>query len=400
VKESTKNGLLYGTYDFSNSGYVLIFQSFLFPVFFTSVVGNSLDNPDALWGWLIAISTGLSILISPFLGKYADFRGRAKVFSILVLSCGLIVTLSPFAFLGKYAALALIFVFFNTLFELSQTIYDSFLKDLTSKTETTTTLSTIAWGFGYIGGVLFAAIYLVMDRLKLDQRTSLMIFGLLYLVLSVPAIIFFRTINIKKADPRVSKNNSILKPSPPVLWRHLVIYWVIADCVAAIMYFAPLFVNRELGIGTRAIGALLLATQLLAFPLTMLSGKVANRVGPLKTIRLALIIWIIALLGLFFAKSVVHVAAIMIPIAFVIGSTQAILRAHYAMNVAQHSAGEGFGFYAIAQKSAAVLSPALIALIITLTGKIRLAFIVLAFLLLVTFFLVNKLPTPVLSENS
>ncbi|MFA4872696.1 MAG: MFS transporter [Patescibacteria group bacterium] len=392
MKESLRIKLGFASYDFSNSGYVLIFQSLLFPIIFTSAGSHLRINPDSIWGWIVAVSSILAILISPFLGKYADHRGRPFIFSLLVIAAGSIAALVSAFLTWHLLLLAIGFVIFNTLFELSQTIYDSFLKRLSTDNATTTSLSTFAWGFGYLGGALCAVLYLILEKINVTPSAMLFWFAVLFTILSLPSLRFFTRRDRAVTPMHTLPLKQILKPTMPLPWRHLLIYWIIADCVAAIMYFSPLYMHKEIGMDTSTIGALLLGTQIIAFPLTIVAGHVANKIGAVKMIQMNLIIWLFILLDLFFAKSLTHILIIVLPFAFVIGSTQAILRSHYAMHVGPEKAAEGFGFYAIAQKSAAVLSPVLTSIIIMLTGEIRFAFIALTILLVAAFFLSTHLP--------
>lgn len=380
----TKDKLLFASYDFSNSGFVVIFQSFLFPAFLTTIWHGTPHDADVIWGWLVAGSSTLAILSGPFVGRIADRLGKARLFIILVSVAGCAAMLAPLALRTQFLMLAIAFILFNAIFELSQTIYDSFLTNYGKDCDEITALSTFSWGFGYLGGALFIASYLTLDRFGISKSAQLALLAGLFLILSIPSMIAFRHAAPAPELPRISLQD-ILRTKPPVPWLDLFVYWIIGDCVAGVIYFAPLYVIKSLGIESQTVGVLLLVTQVAAFPLTVLAGVASRRVGPLRTIRACLFGWLLALLGLFFAKTVTHVMLVMIPIAFVIGSTQAILRAHFASRVAKEQSGEGLGYYAVAQKSASVLAPLLVALTTLVTGSMRWAFLALAGLVVLAF---------------
>src|SRR3989338_5297659 len=81
-----KNVRSWAFYDFANSSYVLIFQAFLLPVFFSTILfakGYSLSA----WGIANGISTAIGIILAIALGKYADKHSRLKVFKWIILVC-------------------------------------------------------------------------------------------------------------------------------------------------------------------------------------------------------------------------------------------------------------------------------------------------------------------------
>lgn len=386
----------FGSYDFSNSGYVLIFQSFLFPIVVVEALAGRVQNPDAWWGWLVAGSTLAAIVLAPFVGLLADRIGRARMFALLVVATGIMASIAPVALASAPFLLVLAFLVFNSSFELSQSVYDSFLKDLAPTRRDTIDLSAFAWGFGYVGGAIFAVGYLALDAAGVSPGLTLTICGLAYLLFSVPSTLFFwaRAGIRREQGEEASAPPARALPRNPVSWSQLAIYWLTADVVAAIMYFAPMFLTNEVGLSLTQVGGLLLGAQLVAFPLTIVVGGMANRVGHLLVLRGTIVVWAVGLLGLALATTLAHVLLVLVPMAFVVGSTQALLRAHFAMNVPVSAPAEGFGFYAVAQKSASVVSPALVAITITVTGGMRWAFAVLAVILILAFVLTTRLPEP------
>lgn len=386
--------LAFATYDFSNSGYVLIFQSLLFPLVLDSAFRVPGLHSATVWGWIVAASSILAIVSAPFLGRLADRRGKAFVFTFTVLTSGLLSAITSFIFGSSFILLAVSFLVYNTIFELSQSLYDSFLVNLAKTPQEQVRLSTFAWGFGYLGGAVFITLYLIFSKIGLPSHIMLFIFGILFVLLSVPSMR-----NFKKIDPKAGQRiqlpplREIFRTSSPVPWKHLFVYWIIADSVAAIMYFAPLYVRSDIGLSIETIGALMLGAQVLAFPATILMGKWAIRVGSLNMIKFCLVVWVVVLITLYFANSLTHFVLALIPFVFVVGTTQSLLRAHYVGRINEESSGEALGYYAIAQKSASVLAPLGISLITIATGSLRLAFLFLAVLVTLAFFLTNHLRT-------
>jgi len=385
----------FGLYDFSNSGYVLIFQSFLFPLLVASMLAGSDYQPEVVWGGVVAASTVIAILLAPRLGAVGDRCGRPRLFAWHV---GAVVLLATATLLLSSVSVFIVvagFLIFNALFELSQSLYDSFLKDLAKSEAQTIKLSAFGWGLGYLGGAIFALLYLLLET-RLEQSWLLILFVVLYGVLSVPAIRHYRRVGAKASGVMpafrdVIRGIWILKTRSPIAWHRLAVYWLIVDVVTGVMYFSPMYMGETLGIEQRTIGIVLLTTQAIAFPATVAVASLAHRLGVVVTIRLCLVGWVVALGLMFAARDLTGVLVAMVPIVFVIGSTQALLRAHFAQRVAQADAGVGFGYYAVAQKGATVFTPLLVAAIAYQTGSARLVFPVLGGMVLLAFYLASRL---------
>lgn len=392
MKQSLKKKLGFASYDFSNSGYVAVFQSFLFPLVLTEMLTTSGRNGELYWAAVVAMSSILAIATAPFVGRLADKIGKVRVFTLTVLIVGVLATIAFPVFGYSGIALLVAFLVFNWMFELSQSVYDSFLVDLSDSKQETTAISSFAWGFGYLGGAVFAALYFVMNELEIDPKIMLTVFGALFVFVSLPALIFFSRQRLKSKPQHVfPRLSELLNVSNPVPWADIFVYWVIADTVAAILYFAPIYLRSELGLSMTIIGGILLVGQLIAFPATILMGWLAGRVGRINTIRIGLVVWAIGLTGLYFASSVQHVVAVFLLLSLVVGSTQALLRAHFSDRVEASLSAEGLGFFAIAQKSASVLAPLLVVATTHFTGSIGPAFVTLAILLVLALVLSGQL---------
>ena len=384
--------LRFGSYDFSNSGYVLIFQSFLFPLVLAKATSNE-SHAQTLWAWIVTCSSIAAIVGAPFVGRFADLLGKWRVFASAVVVTGILASVSPIAFAKNLLLLAMSFLVFNTIFEWTQSLYDSFLLNFGNTRAEITSLSTFGWGFGYVGGALFAVAYLILSKKGVSSSASLALLGVLFLLTSIPAILTFRRAEQEVRRTYTRPNlKKILSTSSPVPWRELLIYWVIADSTAAVIYFAPLYMQQEIGLTTQRMGMLFLAAQVVAFPMTILMGKFAVMTGTVKVIRWCLLIWLAAVIGLYLAHSLRGLIPVMFAFSLVIGSTQAILRAHYASRIKLEHSGEGLGYFAVAQKSASVAAPAMVAGVLMLGGTLRSAFLVLAVFILLAFLVAFRLP--------
>jgi UMF1 family MFS transporter len=131
--------------------------------------------------------------------------------------------------------------------------------------------------------------------------------------------------------------------------------------------------GTEVGIGRGALIASILLVQFVGVPFAFLFGILADRIGEKRSIFLGLIVYAgISVLG-YFMTSAMHFLILAFLVGMVQGGTQAISRSLFASMIPKHQSGEFFGFFAVFEKFAGVFGPAIIAVIISLTGSTRLS---------------------------
>lgn len=388
-KQYNQSKFGYAFYDFANSGYVLLFQSFLFPLFLSSFYSNATDSAE-IWGYVLFASNLIAILAAPIIGRIADLKNRIKIFSVLII---IVAILAFFSVLSANIALILVlFIIFNSSFELSQSLYDSFLNVISKNKDEKIEISTFSWGFGYVGGILFVITYFVLDKLKVDTKYILAVASILYLLFSYISVYLLKKVsnNHENLETESKKNILALKVPKEIVFS-LVIYFIVFVATTAVINFSSIYFNKELQIEQKTIGAIMLAGQLLAFPLTILSGRVAKRLGIVNTIKICLIIWCLGLFAMAFSKTVTHIGIVVFIFSFVIGSTQSLIRAHFSNVVENINISENYGYYGISNKAGSLLSPLLVSTSISLTGSIRYVFFVIIAIIIIGLLMTNKL---------
>lgn len=259
MNQQNKNKFGYAFYDFANSGYVLLFQAFLFPLFISSYYSDSSDAAQ-VWGYILFISNLLAIISAPLIGRVADLKNRIKIFSILILIVSLLSFLSVLN--NNVIVILIFFVIFNSSFELSQSIYDSFLNVISRSKDEKIDISTFAWGFGYLGGILFVVVYFALNKNGIENKYILASAALLYFIISFLSVYLLKkagqsdTLTI--ATEKTNKRYKFLKPSKEIIYS-LLIYFIVFLSTTAVINFSTLFFNKELHIEERTIGMIMLA---------------------------------------------------------------------------------------------------------------------------------------------
>ena len=118
------------------------------------------------------------------------------------------------------------------------------------------------------------------------------------------------------------------------------------------------------------MGALLLV-QFVGLPFTFLFGALAGRIGPKRSIFIALGVYLLITLTAYYMTTIVHFMLLAAMVGTVMGGAQAISRSLFSSMIPRHKSAEFFAFYSVFEKFASVFGPALFAAVITSTGSGR-----------------------------
>lgn len=204
-KSSLKGLLAWALYDWANSSYFVIIQTFIFAAYFTKTIAINVEVGTAQWANMISLA-GLVIAIgAPIFGAIADQAGRRKpwlaVFTfICVAGSGLLWFAKPgidslwFALsMGFIATIGAEFAFM---------FYNAMLPDLVPSNKLGR-WSGWGWGFGYAGGLacliiaLFAfvqtdGLWLGLDKSQAEPvRATFVLAAAWYAIFGLP--LFFIT---------------------------------------------------------------------------------------------------------------------------------------------------------------------------------------------------------------
>lgn len=388
VRDSSKTKRLvsWGMYDFANSAYVLIFNSYLFPLYFRSKVFPNEEGPF-LWGLAVSLSVILAVLVAPIVGYLADRWNRKLLFgSSIILAFG---GMSCISLLPPTNSIAILITFLitNCAFIITLSVYDSFLPHLSSSKERDE-FSGFGWGFGYLGGVLcFIGVFLIQKNTGDFSRLALGFTAVFFL--------FFSFLSFRLIPSTITKiNKSIKAISKEYLGKTilglLIAFWLINDVIAVVIFFTAIFATETIGLSVQVVGGILLGVQILAFPATWGAGVLARKSGQLRVVLWSIALWALIILGLTFASTTLHVIFIAFLTSLVIGTTQALMRSIYSDLLPESISGFSFGLYAIASKSSAIIGPPVFGAIAVLSGSQRIAMAVMIIPLLVGAAILTK----------
>jgi len=340
-------------YDFANSGYILSYGAFLLPAYFATVLIN-FGYPLAAWGTANAIATFLGVLLALLWGKTSDKYGKYKFLKWTVVLSSLGMILLGLATSFSEALVAPLFVITQAMFIASLSLSDSVLPHISQGPESYR-YSGFAWGIGYIGGILSLIMVLILQKqsseFSLSVFLSVSLFYAFFSGLALKGLKYFNTL-----PSSYEESVSLTRKQKT---QFLLGFWIISECITVFILFFALYCSKELGLTSMQIGYMLLLIQVVAFPATVIGGRLATR-GKMNTVfTSSMICMMMAFVLLLLPPSTPLVVLISILGGFSIGNSQSILRAHYARVVKPERSGTEFGFYSFVSQAAVIIGPIL-----------------------------------------
>ncbi len=390
-----KNVWRWAFYDFANSSYVLIFQAFLLPAFFSTILFSKGYSLSA-WGIANGISTAIGILLAIMLGKYADKYNRLKIFKWIILTCFTgMATMSLFVEVFSNGVFYL-FIFTNCLFITSLSLSDSILPYISDK-KSAYEYSGFAWGFGYLGGI--ASLIVVVILQKIFSEYSPIVFfsvAIFYLCFSLYALNGLKDTELN--EPKNENKKDIIPKKQKI--SLLIGYWLISESITVIILFFSIFAAKELGFSTFKIGVSLLLVQLIGFPATWLGGKLTKRFNNISLLGLSILLWGVVIALMITNPSLITFAFIVFLTGLTIGNSQSIIRAQYSTVINKSESGYQFGIYAFISQAATSIGPIFYGIASDSLGSQKVPMIFLFVLMIIGFIIIRKVMKNVKLERT
>lgn len=396
-------------YDWANSAYSMTITSTVLPIYFKSVAesgGMSSSNSTALWGYTISLSTMVVSLLAPILGTIADYKGNKKKFFKFFFTIGVLFT-TLLAFIPENNPLLLLVCYGFTLIGFSGTniFYDAFLVDVSSK-ERMDKVSSYGFALGYIGStipfMISIAVVLLSQKnilplsLPMACKMTFLITSIWWLIFTIPLL---KNVNqIYYVEPEANPVQKSFKrlfltlkeiKNHKNIFLFLIAYFFYIDGVDTIIGMATSY-GTDLGISMVSLLIILLLTQFVAFPFTILYGKLSEKFGAKKLLYIGIATYTIICIYGYFIKTTVDFWILAMAVGSAQGGIQAISRSFFGKMVPKEHANEFFGFYNIFGKFAAIIGPLLVAIITQATGQTRNGILSLIILFVLGFICLSK----------
>lgn len=404
----TKAEISWILYDVGNSALVLLATSVV-PIYFNSLAAKDPGVEDVAvgaWGAAETIASLIIALLMPILGSIADMEGMRKKFIVGCVGTGVVATVAM-GFPSQWLAFLIIYIISSVALNTSFVFYDALLVDATTD-DRMDEVSAQGFAWGYVGScipfILCLLIVLNAKSLGLSMQVAMLIAFVItsawWAAFTVPLVKNVRQRSFKPREPHaLRKAVAGLGGTLRDIWRNeamryfIIAYFFYIDGVHTVIKMSTSY-GSNLGIeGTQLVLALLV-TQFVAWPSSIVYGRLGKRLGT-RTMLLVGIVgyFCITLFAAFFLRSAAEFWVLAIAVGLFQGGIQALSRSQFGKLCPKERANEYFGFFDIFGKYAAILGTGLVSAFTFLTHNPSFGVLSISLLFVIGFFLMLKVPS-------
>ena len=368
-------------YDIGNSAFILMVAT-LIPIYFNSLADSAGVNEDlylSYWGYAGSIATVLVAFIGPICGALSDRNFKKPIFLLTVILGAL--GCAALGFAPGWLAFLVIFVIARVGYSSSIVFYDSMLPEVTDD-DRMDKISSMGYAYGYIGSVIPFVVCLVLvlmyDSFGLTQGTAMVI---AFLITSVwwigctlpllkhyrqtafvtagnnPLGETFRQLGQTLRDARKEKH----------IFLYLLSFFFFIDGVYTIIDMATAY-GAALGLDTTGLLLALLWTQVVAFPFSILFGRLSAKHDTGKLIKVCIIAYTgINIFGIFLVTQW-QFWVLATCVGMFQGGIQALSRSYLGKIIPAERSGEFYGLMDIFGKGASFVGLTLVSIVSQVTA--------------------------------
>ena len=433
-------------FDWAAQPFFTVITTFIFGPYFVSRLTSDPVSAQAMWSNMATISSVIIAVLSPVLGAIADESGSRKpwiaFFAVIkIVSLCLLWTAAP----GSpmiYPVLLMILATISA--EFSIVFNDSMMPRLVN-TRDVGRVSNIAWGLGYLGGMIVLIGVVLFIAASPEKGTTLLggtpLFGLdpvtgedarvtgpisalWYLVFILPMFLFTPDAGRGKPLPVAIRSGfnelgrTLLElRGKPGIFRFLIGRMIYQDGVNGLLILGGIFAAAMFGWSTMEIGIYGIILNVVAIFGCMAASSIDRLLGSKFVVVLSLVFLLAATLGIIStgkdftlfgliqwpatdndglfsspAEKAYILYGTLIGIAF--GPVQASSRSYLARSVSASEAGRYFGIYALSGRATSFMATLSFSLLTYWTGSARVGMASLIVFLLVGLIILLRTPYP------
>ena len=360
---------------------------------------------EALKSSLYGLTTSIAVLIvamsAPFLGALADYFGlKKKLFAIsLLIGLGSLVMLSCNT---DWILFMVYLIVVRIAYSASNIFYDSMLIDIADES-IMDKVSTYGYAYGYIGSVLpfVIGLYLILFlpfglEVVAATQISFLIVVVWWFIGAYPLLKNYKQKYGFERHPHILKESitRVINTVKVVSHNKKVLYFIIGyfcyiDGVYTIISMSTTY-GAEVGISDNVMIIALMVTQIVAFPFSILAGKLAQKFETLKIIKIYILIYMLIVIYGFFLDTAFDFWVLCISVGIDQGGIQSLSRSYFGKIIPKDEASEYFGFFDIFGKFADFFGPLIITICAASFGSSRYGILALIILFIIGFILISK----------
>lgn len=366
----------------------------------------------SVFGFLLAGSTGLQLLVLPITGAIAD-RARNKrtllggfAFTGAAATCGLAQIHGT-----SWAAGALLFALANLCYYASIVVYYAFLPEI-AEPDRRDNVSAKGWAFGFLGGGLCLALNIALiqarEPLGLSEadaiRVCFVVCGVWWAVFTVVPL---RRLTEHRAPLGPERGGALITAGfrqlgrtlvaarrLPITLAFLAAFLIFIDGINTVAETSALYGSQELALPVEVLTVTILIVQFVAFGGGLAHGWLAARIGAKRTILASLAVWVVVVSAAYFVQAGQRLQfyGLALGIGLVLGGTAAMSRSLYSQLVPAGREAQYFALYTLGERGTSWLGPLVFSLVANAAGSFRPAIVSLIAFLVVGFVLVAVVP--------
>lgn len=376
-------------YDFANSAYATIVATTIFNPYFVRVVaGEDSGLKEGEGTFLLTLSicvSSLAIVASaPIIGTIADAHANKKRFLLFTtIVCTVCTGFLSMIGRGDYIQGMILLILANFCYGTAEDLVAAFLPELAARKDMGR-VSAFGWTVGYIGalitlGVCLAASIVLKQLGRMDSLVSvaMIITACFYLIGAMPTFLFLR--ERAKPDPSVHGKQFLtvgferlavtLKhvTSYQDLFKFLISLLVYSCGTTTVMSLASVYAEQVMGFKSNDLIVMVLVVNVTAAIGAFSIGFIQDKIGSIKTLFIALCLWILATGLAYFCTSRVLFWGLANLIGLAMGASGSAGRALVGLFSPPGKSGEFFGLWGLAGKLASAIGPLTFGLVTLLT---------------------------------
>ena len=372
-------------YDVGNSAFILLVAT-LVPIFFNALAKNAGLNDDlymSYWGYAGSIATILVAILGPICGTLADRRMKKQFFIVTMLAG--VACCAMLGFAPGWLSFLCLFILARVGYSSSIIFYDSMLPEVTSD-QRMDKVSSMGFAFGYIGSVIpfIACLILVLmpDTFGLSAGSAMVIAFLItalwWVACTVPLLRRYRQTAFVTAEksPLLDSFRQLGRTIRDAkkekhIFLYLLAFFFFIDGVYTIIDMATAY-GTALGLDTTGLLLALLVTQIVAFPCSIIFGRLSTKYDTGLLIKVCICAYTFVVLFSVFMVSQWQFWLMAVMVGMFQGGIQALSRSYLGKIIPPERSGEFFGLMDIFGKGASFMGMTLVSVVSQLTAGIHL----------------------------
>lgn len=391
----------WASFDWANSVYNLIVTTAIFPIYYLGTTKEAFGGEmveffnmsvknSVLYSYAISFSFLVIVFLSPVLSGIADYGGLKKQFMQFFTYLGSMACIGLYFFTGENIEYGIACSVTASIgFAGSLVFYNGFLPEVASK-DKMDSVSARGFAMGYIGSVILLIINLILyqkyeifgfENGSSATRFGFILVGVWWLSFAQIAFYYLKDSNSRKAITRKILGNGTRElkkvwevvKDKNVMKRFLYSFFLFSMGVQTVMLLAPLFADKEIGMGADEMIYIVLILQILAIGGAYFFAWLSKLKGNGFAISTTLMIWTFICISGYFMQDKISFYSLAAFLGFVMGGIQSISRSTYSklIPVKAKDTASYFSFYDITEKLAIVIGSLSYGFIDQITGSMR-----------------------------